>query len=289
MAHVDQDADLGHERVAVDVHDLAVDPLAFIREQERDEGRDVIGFAHPRTADALERGGLQFWPLRRGPDGLGGGETRGDGVAADAVLAPPGGDMSCQRADSGLGGGVGRAGRFTLEGGRRGHVDDGAAATGEHLRDGVLHRGDVAAQIHRHHAIPHVEVDVDHVGVAPNCAHVGADAEQGVDAAVGIDRGCDEVSHRVGVGEVEGARRLPYPHRRRSPRQSVGQPPWRRHRRPPERLRRRVVRRSPRRCQSHHLPRRPPCPANPRKLTRCSFCRHFPRRHFTSMVLEYEL
>ena len=35
----------------------------------------------------------------------------------------------------------------------------------------------IAAQADRHHAVPHVEIDIDHVGVVPERAHVGADVE----------------------------------------------------------------------------------------------------------------
>ena len=39
-------------------------------------------------------------------------------------------------------------------------------------------------QVHRHHAVPHGEFDIDHVGIGTDRAHVGTDVEQQVDSVV---------------------------------------------------------------------------------------------------------
>ena len=55
----------------------------------------------------------------------------------------------------------------------------------QHQRDGRFHRGHISAEVHRHHPVPQIQLDVDDVGVTSERTHVGADVERRVDAAVG--------------------------------------------------------------------------------------------------------
>ena len=115
-------------------------------------------------------------------------------------------DATClvSAADSGFCGGIGRSRGLPLEGCRRRHVDDRPAAATQHPRDGVLHRGQVSAEVHRHHAIPGVEVDIHHIGVDADGAHVRAHVEQEIDSAVSGYGGVDQGGNRSGIRQIEG-------------------------------------------------------------------------------------
>jgi len=105
--------------------------------------------------------------------------------------------------DPGLGGRVGRPGGFALECRRRRHVDDHAATSRKKLWDDVFHAGDISAQIHRHHPVPQLKVDVDDIGVGAHGAHVRADVEDGIHTAVGGGGELDQRGDRTGIGEIE--------------------------------------------------------------------------------------
>ena len=183
------------------------------------------------------------------------------GVTADPFLSPPRRDVAGERADSGFRGGIRRARGLALERRRRGHVDDRPAAATEHFGDGVFHGGHVSAQVHRHHAVPHVEIDIDHIGVGADRAHVGTDIEQQLDAVESTLRRVDQVCNRRGVSQVEadvsrGAARRHDPRAVCAARvhgdvadDRPGSPP------------RRAERPSRRRSRWRHPPRRQPCPS----------------------------
>src|SRR6476660_7697862 len=73
---------------SVDVDHLPIDPRTLFGQQEGNQRCDIAGLPHPRTANAPQRAGFEFAPLRGGADRLGGGEARSDRVAADTFFAP---------------------------------------------------------------------------------------------------------------------------------------------------------------------------------------------------------
>ena len=78
-----------------------------------------------------------------------------------------------------------------------------APPTVQQARDGVLHRGHVTPQVHRHDAVPYFEVDVNDVGVGMDDPHVGAYGEDGVDAAVDGGGGLEQRGDGVGLCQIE--------------------------------------------------------------------------------------
>ena len=154
-------------------------------------------------AHAFQCGGLQLRPLWHRPDGLSRGEPGCYCVTTDSVLAPPGRDVSGERADPRFRGGVRGSRSFALKRRGRRHVDDRTAAATQHCRDGVLHRRQVAPQADCHDPVPHLEIDVDDVGVGAQRPHVGPDVEQQVDSAVHRCGVVNQPGHRLGVRQVE--------------------------------------------------------------------------------------
>ncbi len=83
--------------------------------------------------------------------------------------------------------------------GDRRHVDDGAAAAGEHRRDLELHPEERAADVGADAEVELVGVDV---GERRRHRPVGGVVERGVEPAEGVDGELHERAHRVDVTDV---------------------------------------------------------------------------------------
>lgn len=195
---MDGQAAVGHEGLARHV-------AGVVGGEEGDDGGDVFGLAQVGGGRfAEEEGADVFGQVAQG--GGGEDEARGDGVAADALVAHLGGDVAGEIDDGGFAGSVEGAAEVGDEAADGGHVDHGAALLFGHGDHRELGEVDAAAEVHVEDLVEVADVEAGDVEVFFQvfAAHV---VDQDVEGAVG---GEGEVDEGFATVEVDGREVVPF-------------------------------------------------------------------------------